>query len=167
MKARSATTIAMLIMLTGCGPAASAARTASLSPSVSPEPDTAAGARAAAQVFDDLYSAGQYAAMWPLMDASARKSVPQRVWTEVHAQCPAPTAGLARTIKRVTMAGNVALVTETLAGSLGKLGSVVESYVYSGGRWLWAPTASDLSYYRHGSVAADVAAARVQHMCGK
>jgi hypothetical protein len=56
-------------------------------------------------------------------------------------------------------------VTETLAGSLGKLGTVSDAWTYSGGRWGFSLSASSMSTYKHGSVKEDIAAAKAAGDC--
>jgi hypothetical protein len=59
--------------------------------------------------------------------------------------------------------GNTAVVTITLAGAAASLASESESLTYSAGRWGFIP--NDLSYYKHGSVKADIAAAMAAGYC--
>jgi hypothetical protein len=61
------------------------------------------------------------------------------------------------------LTGNTAVVTVTLAGAAASLASESESLTYSAGRWGFVP--NDLSYYRHGSVRADIAAAKAAGYC--
>jgi hypothetical protein len=81
----------------------------------------------------------------------------------VHKGCPSSSAGMAYDVKNVTMTGNTAVVTVTLAGAASSLASGSEAFTYAGGRWGYAP--SDLSLYQHGSIAADVAAAKAHGYC--
>ncbi len=67
------------------------------------------------------------------------------------------------THKDTTLTGNTAVVTVTLAGAAAGLASESTSLTYSAGRWGFVP--NDLSYYRHGSVKADVAAAKAAGYC--
>jgi hypothetical protein len=130
------------------------------------EPDTAGGARIAATQFYALYSASQWGAAWAYLAPAAQRAVPADTWTAVHDGCPGPTAGLARVIKSVTFAGTTAVVSETVAGSLGNIATVSDAWTYSGGRWGFSPSASSMSFYRHGSVKADIAAAKAAGDCG-
>ena len=130
------------------------------------EPDTAAGVRVAAKQFYALDSAGQWGAAWAYLAPAAQRAVPAATWTAVHDGCPGPTAGLARVIKSVTFAGRTAVVSETVAGSLGNIAAVSDAWTYSGGRWGFSPSASSVSIYRHGSVKADIAAAKAAGECG-
>jgi hypothetical protein len=61
--------------------------------------------------------------------------VPEATWVAVHSQCTSKTAGLARAIKSVAMAGPTAVVTEGLAGAASALGSVTDTWDYADGRW--------------------------------
>lgn len=143
---------------------ASAAAAASAA-STPAQPETAAGAKAAAQQYFGLYSAGQYAAAWPLLAPTAQKAVPEATWAAVHQDCPSESAGLAYDVKNVTVTGSTAIATVTLAGAASSLASGSEAFTYAGGKWGYAPSPSDLSLYQHGSVAADVAAAKAQGYC--
>jgi hypothetical protein len=76
---------------------------------------------------------------------------------------PVPGRGLAYNVKDTTLTGSTAVVTVTLAGAAASLASESESLTYSAGRWGFIP--NDLSYYRHGSVKADIAAAKAAGYC--
>jgi hypothetical protein len=47
-----------------------------------------------------------------------------------------------------------------IAGSLGNLATVSDAWTYSGGRSGLSLPASSMSFYKHGSVSADIAAAK-------
>jgi hypothetical protein len=129
------------------------------------EPETAAGARAAAQRFYDLYSASQFAAAWSLLNPQDQLLIPQTTYVAVDTGCPSAAAGLARVIKRVTITGNTAVVVETVAGALSSLGTVTDVFVYVNGRWGFSYPANVLAVYRHKTIAADIAAARARGFC--
>ena len=152
--------------LSGHGSPSSAGSPAASASTAAAEPDTAAGVRAAAQQFYALYSAGQWGAAWAYLAPAAQSAVSVATWTAVHNGCPGPTVGLARVIKSVTFAGTTAVVSETVAGSLGNLATVSDAWTYSGGRWGFSLPASSMSFYKHGSVSADIAAAKAAGECG-
>jgi hypothetical protein len=129
------------------------------------QPETEAGVRSAATQFYALYSAGQWAPAWQMLTPAAQRQVPEATYAAVHAGCPSASAGLARVIKGVTMAGSTAVVTETVAGVASALGSVTDAWSYSGGRWGIALSQSSLADYSHGSAAADVAALKAAGSC--
>jgi hypothetical protein len=54
----------------------------------------------------------------------------------------------------------------SLAGVASSLGSEEETFIYQFGRWVWAPTASDIAVYRGRSVAQVVAADKAKGECG-
>jgi hypothetical protein len=137
---------------------ASAAATASTA-----QPETAAAAAAVAKQYFGLYSAGQFAAAYGLLAPSAQRAVSESTWVAVHQGCPSQSAGLAYDVKDTTLTGNTAVVTVTLAGAASSLASESEALTYSAGRWGFIP--NDLSYYRHGSVKADIAAAKAAGYC--
>lgn len=129
------------------------------------QPETEAGVRSAASAFYALYSAGQWPQAWAGLSPATQQAVPEATWAAVHQQCTSATAGLAREIKGVTMAGSTAVVTETVAGALGKLGTVADAWSYSGGRWGLTLPASSTAIFEHGSVKADVAASKATGDC--
>lgn len=138
---------------------------ASTAPRPPAEPETKAGVRASATAFYDLYAASQWAQAWAYLAPATQRAVSAKTWTEVHEQCTDHTAGLARTIKSVTLAGGTAVVDETVAGALGKLGTVSDAWGYSAGRWGLGLPASSMAVYSHGSVKADVTAAKAAGEC--
>ena len=155
-------------MLSSSVPPPSAAPAAPAASAVSPfsttvQPETTAGAEAVAQQYLGLYSAGQFAASWNLLTPFVQKEVPEATWVGMHQGCPSQTAGMAYDVKNITMTGNTAIATVTLAGAASSLASGSEAFTYAGGRWGYTP--SDLALYQHGSVAADVAAAKAQGYC--
>ena len=66
-------------------------------------------------------------------------------------------------VKDTTLTGSTAVVTVTLAGAAASLASESESLTYSAHRWGFVP--NDLSSYEHGSVKADIAAAKAAGYC--
>ena len=75
----------------------------------------------------------------------------------VHQAC----AGTSYRIKHLAVAGKTATVTVGLTG--GYRGTLTETLVYAAGSWGVSP--GDLGLYQHGSVAADVAAAKAGGDC--
>ena len=147
-------------------PAGTTAAAAPASPSAaaSPaQPETAAAAKATAARFFGLYNAGQYAEAWTLLPPATRRAIPLATWVAVHKACPSAAAGLAFQIKDVTVTGSTAVVTYSLSGAGAALGSATQALTYSGGRWWLA--LSDPGVYEHGSVKADIAAAKAQGSC--
>jgi hypothetical protein len=129
------------------------------------QPETAAAARSVAEQYFGLYSAGQFAASYQLLAPSAQRAVSEATWVAVHQGCPAQAARLAYNVSKATLTGNTAIVTVSLAGAAASLGSESQALTYSAGRWGLVP--SDLSLYKHGSVRADVAAAKAAGYCAK
>jgi len=126
-------------------------------------PHAQAHARAAAVQFDRLYLAGQFAASWDLLTPTVKRQIPRGVWVKVHNGCASAKAGTARAIKAVTVFGTVAIVSERLAGTQSKHSTAQEVFNYDHGRWGYSP--NDLSIYHHGSIAADIAAAKAAGFC--
>ena len=155
-------------LLHGAPSPAAPAAMASSSPAVSQaaEPQTAAGVRATAQQFYALFAASQFAAAWGYLAPSDQAAIPRPTYVAVHDGCPSASAGLARVIKSVTVTGSIAVVTETVAGSLGNLGTVADTWTYAGGRWGYSYPPADMKVYSHGSAAADIAASKTAGDCG-
>jgi hypothetical protein len=126
------------------------------------EPKTRAAARAAAVRFDRLYFAGQFAAAWDLLAPAVKQEVPQRIWVSVHNSCPSATAGQAR-IRTVTLFGDTAIVTETRPGTRAKQRRNTVVFSFADNHWGYSP--GDPGIYQHGSVAANVAAAKAAGFC--
>lgn len=157
--------LAAVAALTACSsPAAPAAVTAGTSQAAA-QPATEAGVRTAATAFYALYSAGQWPQAWAMLAPAAQQAVPESVYTAVHQGCPSASAGLARVIKSVTMAGSTAVVTEALSGAASALGSFTDAWTYADGRWGLTFSAPDLAVYSHGSAAADISAAKAVGDC--
>ncbi len=153
------------VALAGCGgggtsPTAAATTPAAASPA---QPATAAGARSAASQYFALYSAGEFAASWALLNPAVQRAIPQRVWVAVHEGCAGASAGLAYHIKNVMVDQDTAVVAFRLAGARPGLASGTEAFAYAGGRWGYMP--ADMGLYRHGSVAKDIAAAKARGLC--
>jgi len=142
-------------------PVATARTTASSVPPASPQMKT--GARAAAAKFYDLYSARRYSAFWNLLAPATKRQISRGVWVSVHEACPSAVTGEPRVIKELTVFGNAAIVTEAVTGAPSKPGTAEDVFNYAGGRWSYSP--QDLSIYHHGSVTADVAAAKAAGFC--
>ena len=142
-------------------PMATARTTASSVPPASPQ--MKAGARAAAAKFYGLYSANRYSAFWNLLAPATKRQISRRVWVSVHEACPSAGAGKPRVIKALTVFGNAAIVTEAVTGAASKPGTAEDVFSYADGRWSYSP--QDLSIYHHGSVTADVAAAKAAGFC--
>ena len=77
----------------------------------------------------------------------------------------AKAAGLAYNVSKATVTGNTAIVTVSLSGAAAAIGSASEALTYAAGRWGFVP--SDLSSYGHGSVKADIAAAKAAGYCAR
>jgi hypothetical protein len=149
---------------TSAGPSSAApAMTEPITAQTGPaEPETRAGVRAAAAHFYRLYSTSQFAASWDLLAPTAQRAIPEAVWVSVHDGCLPASASEPRVIKSVIVFGSAAIVTETIAGA-SKRGKAEDVFNYFDGHWGYSP--NDLSIYGHGSVAADVAAAKSAGFC--
>lgn len=178
MNRQTCTAIALAataLAVTACASGSPSATTAAVPPAASApaapaaatQPQTEAGVRGAANDFYALYSAGQWDAAWAYLTPATKAAVPEATFAAFHEGCPSPTAGMARVIKSVTLAGSTAVVTETVAGAAGALGSITDAWKYADGRWGFQPEASALGLYQHGSVSADIAAAKAAGNCAK
>jgi len=126
-------------------------------------PVSAAAAQSAARAFFSLYAAGQYAATYPLLAPLARHRISEATWVAVHQRCRSSTAGLSYKVGTATLAARSAVMSVSLAGVASKLGSEEVTFVYRGGRWLYAP--SDLASYQ-GTAASIIARLRTAGNCG-
>jgi hypothetical protein len=126
------------------------------------QPETAAAAIAAAKQYFGFYSAGDFAATWGLLAPSAQRSIGEAIWVGVHQGCPAP-AGVSYRVKGAKLTGGTAAVTVAQAEDKTSMGSVTEAFSYAAGRWGLVPDDSGL--YSHGSVKADIAAAKSEGYC--
>ncbi len=145
-------------------PAATAAAVTA-STQAAAEPDTEAGVRAAATAFYALYSAGQWPQAWEMLAPASQQAMPEALYVAVHQGCPSASAGIARVIESVTMAGAAAVVAEGLSGAGAAIGTVDDAWEYSAGRWGFAEPPSVLADYSHGSAAADIAALKAAGDC--
>jgi hypothetical protein len=173
---RSAVTAAAVLAAAACSsgtsstPASTTSAAASTSASATAtaaaaQPETASAARSVAEQYFGLYSAGQFAATYGLLAPSTQRVVSEATWVAVHQGCPAESAGLAYNVSKAALTGNTAVVTVSLAGVAASLGSESQALIYSAGRWGLVPR--DLSFYKHGSVRADIAAAKAAGYCAK
>lgn len=121
-----------------------------------------AGAREAAERFYGLYLGRQFASSWELLAPAARRQIPKSIWVSVHEGCLS-AATESGTIKSVTVFGNAAIVTEEITRTSSKSGTVEAVFNYANGRWGYSP--GDLGIYHHGSVAADITAAKAVGFC--
>jgi hypothetical protein len=145
------------------GPATTAtARASTAATAAARQPETAAAATAAAKQYFGFYSAGDFAATWGLLTPSAQRSIGEAIWVGVHQGCPAP-AGVSYRVKGAKLTGGMAAVTVAQAEDKTSMGSVTEAFSYAAGRWGLVPDDSGL--YRHGSVKADIAAAKSEGYC--
>jgi hypothetical protein len=158
---RSALGAAAVIAIAACSSSPSSTP-ASTSTTSAAQPETATAAKAAAARFFGLYSASQFAAAWTLLPPSTRRAIPQGTWVAVHNECRSAAAGLTFKITDVKLTGGTATVTYTLIGAPSSF-SATQGLSYSQGQW-WLEL-PDASIYQHGSVNADVAAAKARGEC--
>jgi hypothetical protein len=138
------------------------AATTTAPPAAPVSPQLRAGAQAAAAQAFGLYGSGQFAAFWSLLSPAAKRQVPRNAWVSIHEACSPARDGKPGAVEAVTVFGNAAIVTEAITGTPPRTSEVVFNYV--NGEWSYSP--GDLSVYDHGSVAADIAAAKAAGYCG-
>lgn len=165
-------TVAAGLALAACSgassgsPATPVAAASSASPgahaSTPVEPDTASAVRADADDYLTLYTAGQFAIIYQMLSAPARQAIDQQAWVAVHRGCLGAAGGMSYKIRHIAVTGKTAVVTVALTGGT-KPENATETLVYANGHWGFSP--QDLALYRHGSVAADVAAAKAASGC--
>ena len=134
--------------------------TASSAPTASPR--ERAAAQATAVRFYGLYAAHKYTVLWNLLASAAKRQIPRRVWVGVHEACLRDTART-RVVLAVTVFGDAAIVTETISGTTAKTKTAHDVFSYATGHWSYSP--QDLSIYHHGSVTANVVAAKAAGFC--
>jgi hypothetical protein len=128
------------------------------------QPKTAAGARAAARAFFNLYATSQWAAAYQLLSPAAQHAASESTWAKAQHGCPDQGAALAGTITSVTLAGNTAMVQATPhPGTAGWI-STIQKFTYSEGRWRWSP--GNLAIYHGRTVGQIVAALKTSGNCG-
>jgi hypothetical protein len=142
---------------------ASTASPATQAPSASAEPDTAAGAKSAAETTFELYSGGQYSTVWQDMVPGFRAAVPEATYVAVHDKCP--TSGLSYQVTRPVLTEDTAVVTVSLAGAASALASETEVFQYVSGTWLWAPSTQLRAPYKAGTVSAIVQKMKSEGIC--
>ena len=159
--------------LLGCDGHSSAAPPAGPSPLVTKTtPATAApspagrkmkaDARTTAERFYHLSLGRQFASSWELLAPAAKREIPKHTWVRVHEGCLRAVTTESGTIKSVTVFGNAAIVTEKVIGTSRSI-TVRAVFNYAAGHWGYSP--SDLGIYHHGSVSADLAAAKAAGFC--
>jgi hypothetical protein len=167
--------LAAAAAVTGCAgsgtPAAghpAAVATTSPPASASPPPSvavphTAAAAKSAAEAYFDLYAAGQYPAVYPMIDPADRAQISEPVWVGLHYACRnRASAGRTYQVTHPVLAGSTAVVSVGFAGATA-LGSEQVTFAYTGGHWYYKP--SDLSVYAHHDLAEAVAALKAEGQC--
>src|SRR5215469_4318333 len=122
------------------------------------------GARAFAQQFYRLYLADRFAATWEMLAPAAKSHVPRHLWIQVHDRCR-PASGGKHTfaIKSVTVFGDSAIVAVKFVGPNSRQQPSRDVFSYTKGQWRYSP--GDLGVYEHGSVHADIVAARAAGFC--
>ncbi len=160
--ATAALAVAACSASTAPAPAAPAATVKASAPSV---PVTAAAARTAIRQYLALYSAGQWDAAWQYLAPSARKTAPEKLYAAFHGQCPSQAAGLAYQVKDVTMAGKTAVITYTIPVLAKAFGSATAAMAWTPGGWKVEMDAASAALYSHGSLAADLKAAKAAGYC--
>lgn len=149
------------LAVAGCGghaatPPGSQPSSAAVAATTPAEPETAAGAVAAAQQVFELYAAQQWAAVYPDMIPSIRAAVSEQVFAAVHQQCSGTAAGLSYQVTSPVLAGSTAVVTVSLAGAASGLASESQTFQYDGGKWLWGLTPQDAAQWAQGGTAAAI-----------
>jgi hypothetical protein len=160
----------MIVMVAACSsPPAAPAHHIHARPAVaavSAQPDTPAGAEAAAQATFELYSAGQYAAVYQLLSPPVRAEVSAATWTAVHQACPPGASGLTYQVTdpQLVPGSSTAVVKVSLPGMGSSLLSETTTFDYVAGRWLWAPATTDENGYS-GTAAQIVAYMKGKGLC--
>ena len=127
------------------------------------EPDTAAAVRADADDYLTLYTAGEFAIIYQMLSAPARQAINEQAWVAVHRGCPG------RDRRAVLPDPPRRSDREDRGGHGGPDGRGREAGERDRGPCLRRGPLGilprDLGLYRHGSVPADVAAAKAAGGC--
>ena len=142
---------------------AQAAAAGASSPAVAAEPQTAAGALAAADNYFALYGAGQYGPVYTLIAPADQAVIQESVWTGLHAKCHGGAVPLSYQVKDPVLSGSTAVVTVSLAGAASATASEQATFTFAGGRWYYVPP--DMQVYRGHDLAQAVAAAKADGFC--
>jgi hypothetical protein len=127
-------------------------------------PETAAAAKSAASAYFALYGAGQYAAVYPMIDPADRAQIQQSVWVAVHQTCRnQSSAGLTYAVSHPVAAGSDVVFSVGFAGAAAALGSEQVTFEYVGGQWYYVP--SDEHVYAGHTAAQGIAAAKADGLC--
>ena len=125
-------------------------------PRPAPQPKMQASARTAATQFygcTPRADSPPRGTCWPCGQAPGLAKAWVKCITAARWRC----GGTARVIKAVTVFGNAAIVTER-SPEVSQRTTVEAVFNYFNGRWAYSP--SNIGIYQHGSVSADIAAAR-------
>jgi hypothetical protein len=104
-------------------------------------------------------------AAWQLLVPADQKVAPENLYVEFHDACPSEAAGLAYEIESLTMAGKAAVVTYTIPVVEKELGSATITEDWGASGWRQEFTSGSASDYQHGSLKADVPAAKAAGEC--
>jgi hypothetical protein len=124
--------------------------------------ETAAGAVVAAQDYFDLYGAGQYSAVYPMIAPADRAEIPEAVWTGLHHQC-GPSSGLTYRVSHPVLSGTTAVLSVGFSGAAAATGSEQATFTYTAGRWFYVP--ANMQVYRGHDLAQAVAVAKTDGVC--
>lgn len=122
-----------------------------------------ASARSAAAQFYSLHLSGQFAASWDLLAPAVKHQISQSTWVKVHDGCLSDNTGKTGVTKSVTIFGQSAFVAEAITGGTSTPHTIEAVFTYTDGLWGYSP--DNLGIYKHGSVSADIAAARAAGYC--
>ena len=120
-------------------------------------------ARKAAAQFYSLYLSGQFAASWDLLAPAAKRQIRRSTWVEVHNGCLLDNTGKTGVVKSVTVFGHAAFVAEAITAGSSTPRTIEAVFDYTDDLWGYSP--GDLGIYKHGSVSADIAAAKALGYC--
>jgi hypothetical protein len=166
----AASLAALLVSVSACAAAASSnpapakAIPAATTRTAPATPDTESAAKAAAINFLTLYSAGQWQATWPLLTAQDQRLVPESLYTAFHAACPSHVAGMQYEVTHVTLAGKTAVFAYTVP-LMASMGSVTDVETWTPRGWRTELDSDSLGVYGHGSLKADLKAAKAAGDC--
>lgn len=127
------------------------------------DPAVRAAARPAVIRFYAAISAARFKDSWQMLAPAAKHEISLRVWQDVHLACKPGRTVKPPVIKAVTTFGNAAIVTAIATDASSRLHTTRDVFNFADDRWGYQP--AEIGIYSHGSISADLAAAKRDGLC--
>ncbi|GII79079.1 hypothetical protein Sru01_40610 [Sphaerisporangium rufum] len=125
-----------------------------------PQPDTEAGARAAAQTLFDSYAAGDHGAFWDGWSSDAHNLISRGDYVRLFELCKPVAQGIRYAVQSATVQGDTAKVQVTRL-----IAAFTYDFRYENGRWRFVPEAETQAEYRSKTVEQMVAEKQAAGTC--